>query len=99
MFSVEEKKLIAKAVEDAILILDHPEMPKEKPNFKLHIDGKESWSFADIEPNWTYENKTPSINPWNERQAKGVHVPEEDKEGIMDHFHNTIGKNNGKEKI
>ena len=36
----------------------------EKPDFKIHIDGKESWSWADIEPNWKYEDKPG--NPWNE---------------------------------
>lgn len=66
MFSKEEKQKIAKGVEKLLLGLNHPEMPKEKPKFKLHVDGKESWSWADIEPNWTYEDKEPSINPWNE---------------------------------
>ena len=30
-------------------------MTKERPSFKLHVDGKELWSLADIEPNWKYE--------------------------------------------
>ncbi len=33
---------------------------------QIHIDGKESWSWADIEPNWKYESKEPGVNPWNE---------------------------------
>jgi len=66
MFSVEEKKKIAEAIEKLLLDLNHPEMPKDKPTFKLHVDGKESWSWADIEPNWVYEIKKPSVNPWNE---------------------------------
>ncbi len=66
MFSYREKALIAKKIEDLLLSLDHPEMPKEKPRFRLHIDGKEPWAFADIEPNWTYEDKPAWINPWNE---------------------------------
>ena len=66
MFSKEEKIKIADSVEKILLEINHPEMPKENPSFKLHVDGKESWSFADIEPNWTYENKTPDVNPWNE---------------------------------
>lgn len=68
MFSVKEKQFIASELEKVILSLNHPEMPKEKPVFRLHIDGKESWSFADIEPNWVYEEKgsPKNPNPWNE---------------------------------
>ena len=68
MFSMEQKRKISEIVEKAILELNHPEMPKEKPKFKLHIDGKESWSFADIEPNWVFDDghKKPGINPFNE---------------------------------
>jgi len=67
MFSMKEKQEISKAVEKIILGFNHPEMPKEKPMFYLKITGKESWSWADIEPNWTFENKAPGVNPWNER--------------------------------
>lgn len=70
MFSKEEKQKIAAAVEKVLLELDHPEMPKERPKFLLHVDGKESWSWADIEPNWKYENKDPQVNPWNENARK-----------------------------
>lgn len=42
MFSRKEKELIAKKVEELLLSLNHPEMPKERPNFKLHIDGEKS---------------------------------------------------------
>ncbi len=52
MFSVKEKQSIAEAIELLLLGLQHPEMPTEKPKFKLHVDGKEGWSWADIEPNW-----------------------------------------------
>ena len=73
MFSKREKQVIAQIVEDALIAIDHPEMPKEKPRFKLHIDGKESWSYADIEPNWLYEEKgsPDNPNPWNEK-ARGI---------------------------
>ena len=59
MFSMQEKKHIAEKIEELLLSLNHPEMPKEKPIFHLHIEGKESWSWADIKPNWTFseENK------------------------------------------
>ena len=66
MFSRKEKEMIAQKVESLLLSFNHPEMPKERVRFKLHIDGKEAWSWADIEPNWKYENKEPGVNPWNE---------------------------------
>lgn len=70
MFSLKEKQMIADAIERLLLQLAHPEMPTEKPKFTLHVEGKESWSWADIQPNWTFENKEPEINPWNETARK-----------------------------
>ena len=68
MFSIAEKRKIADEIEKFLLSLRHPEMPTEKPKFKIHIDGKESWSWADIEPNWVFDDgeKIPQINPFNE---------------------------------
>ena len=66
MFSVSEKKLIAAKIEEILLSLNHPEMPKTKPKFLLHVEGAESWSWADIKPNWTFGLRQPDINPWNE---------------------------------
>lgn len=66
MFSIEEKKQIAAAIEKVLLDLKHPEMPTEKPRFKIHIDGKESWSWADIVPNWTFGGDEPTGKRWNE---------------------------------
>lgn len=70
MFSMAEKRKIADAVEKVILDLKHPEMPGEKPKFHLHIDGKEGWSFADIKPNWIFDDghEKAGINPFNERE-------------------------------
>ena len=67
MFSLEQKKFISAEVEKILLSLQHPEMPAEKPNFSLHVDGIESWSYADIKPNHTVNN--PGINPYNEIAA------------------------------
>lgn len=64
MFSAKEKQLIAKTIEELLLSLDHPEMPKEKPIFSLHVEGKEQWSWANITPNWTNPAENP--NGWNE---------------------------------
>lgn len=65
MFSVNEKRVIASMIEKILLDLDHPEMPKEKPKFTLHVEGKEDWSWADIKPNWQVGDVT-NCNPWNE---------------------------------
>ena len=54
MFSVKEKQFIASEIEKLLLKLDHPEMPKDKPVFYLRVEGKESWSWAEIKPNWTF---------------------------------------------
>jgi len=67
MFSVKQKQKIAEEIEKLLLSFDHPEMPTEKPVFKIHIDGKESWSWADIEPNWKYDDDNPpGVNLFNE---------------------------------
>lgn len=68
MFSVAQKKEIARKLEELLLALNHPEMPKERAAFKLHVFGKESWSWADIEPNWMFEHRAPGVNPHNEAQ-------------------------------
>lgn len=57
MFSAEEKEKIADAVEKVIMGFNHPEMPKERPEFSLTVYGKESWSWADIEPNWKHKER------------------------------------------
>lgn len=66
MFSKKEKQMIAKKIEELLLSLNHPEMPSENPVFTLHVNGKESWSWADIEPNWKYENEPATTSEWNE---------------------------------
>ena len=54
MFSLKEKQYIANQIEKLLLSLKHPEMPKKEPKFTLKVDGKESWSWAEIKPNWTF---------------------------------------------
>lgn len=66
MFSMKEKQIIAEKIEEILLSLDHPEMPKEKPDFTLTVCGKETWSWAKIKPNWTFEGKPPMGTLWNE---------------------------------
>jgi hypothetical protein len=72
MFSLKEKQHIAAEIEKLLLAINHPEMPKRHPRFRLHVDGAESWSWADIEPNWTFETKAPAVNPWNEQDHKTI---------------------------
>lgn len=73
MFSQKEKQHIAAEVEKLLLSLNHPEMPKEFLRFKLHVDGKEAWSWADIEPNWKYQSR-PQAHPnaWNEQTHEEI---------------------------
>jgi len=67
MFSKDEKQKIASEIEKLLLSFNHPEMPKEKPDFTICITGKEEWSWAEIRPNWTFnEANPPGVNPWNE---------------------------------
>lgn len=73
MFSMKQKQHVANVIEKTLLEFNHPEMPEEKPVFKLHVDGKEDWSWADIEPNWIYsEENNPFNNPFNETNTKKI---------------------------
>lgn len=68
MFSINQKKDISEAVQKVLRATNHPELPKGEINFNLHVDGAESWSWADIRNNGGVENS--SINSWNEAQDK-----------------------------
>ncbi|MDA1178793.1 MAG: hypothetical protein O2931_08365 [Planctomycetota bacterium] len=67
MFSVNQKRQIADAVQKILRDTDHPELPKGEIQFLLHVDGAESWSWADICNNGAVTQ--PGVNPWNEMQA------------------------------
>jgi len=76
MFSTAEKQYLAAEIENLLLGLKHPEMPETKPNFHLHVDGKESWSWADIKPNWTFNDaNSPGQNLWNEEARRLMTEP------------------------
>jgi hypothetical protein len=66
MFSVRQKREIADAVQELLRSTHHPELPDGEIQFTLHVDGAESWSWADIRNNGGVV--TPSVNPWNEQQ-------------------------------
>jgi hypothetical protein len=67
MFSVDQKRAISDAVQEVLRQTNHPELPDSEIQFHLHVDGEESWSWADIKNNGAVLN--PSVNPHNERQA------------------------------
>ena len=66
MFSVRQKREIADAVQKILKDTEHPEPPDNEIDFHLHVNGAESWSWADIRNNGSVME--PSINPHNERQ-------------------------------
>lgn len=72
MFTTKEKHKISQAVERVLLEINHPEMPKEKLNFTLHVVGKELPSWAEIVPNWKFKRQGNPENPnkWNETQGR-----------------------------
>ena len=65
MFSVNQKRQIADAVQKILRETQHPELPKGEIEFSLHVKGAEDWSWADIQNNGAV--KVPGVNPWNER--------------------------------
>lgn len=68
MFSVRQKREIANTVQQALRETGHPELPEGEIQFHLHVDGAESWSWADIRNNGSVID--PGVNPWNEAQDK-----------------------------
>lgn len=66
MFSVRQKRDIADAVQRILRETNHPELPDGEIQFTLHVDGAESWSWADIRNNGAVA--APAVNPWNESQ-------------------------------
>jgi hypothetical protein len=70
MFSVKEKRHIADAIQSILRATAHPELPEGEIQFRIHIDGAESWSWADIQNNGAV--KVPAVNPWNELASSAV---------------------------
>jgi hypothetical protein len=68
MFSVEQKRQIADAVQQVLRATNHPELPAGEIVFHLHVNGAAAWSWADIRNNGAVPN--PDVNPWNEHQAR-----------------------------
>jgi len=72
MFSVKQKRQIADAVQQILRETNHPELPAGEINFHLHVDGAESWSWADIKNNGAVTN--PGVNPWNETHTIAFNI-------------------------
>ena len=53
MFSVKEKQKLSRKIEELIRELNHPEMDNSNIRFKIHIDGMDKLSYADITDNKT----------------------------------------------
>lgn len=68
MFSVQQKRQIADAVQRILRETCHPELPAGEISFHLHVDGAASWSWADIRNNGAIS--APTVNPWNEELAQ-----------------------------
>jgi hypothetical protein len=69
MFSVRQKREIAEKVQQILRETAHPELPEGEITFHLHVEGAESWSWADIKNNGSVVN--PIANPWNESRDAG----------------------------
>jgi len=72
VFSVNQKRAIADAVQQILRDTKHPELPEGEISFQLHVDGAEAWSWADIRNNGAVT--APDINPWNEMQERKMNA-------------------------
>jgi hypothetical protein len=70
MFSTEQKRNIANAVQQILRDTGHPELPVTEIKFMLHVHSRFQWSWADIQNNNAVP--IPSVNPWNEAQDKAT---------------------------
>jgi hypothetical protein len=74
MFSIRQKREIAEAVQKILRDTNHPELPEGEIQFKLHVDGKETWSWADIVNNRSATPPAPNIATlFNELQDQRPH--------------------------
>jgi hypothetical protein len=64
MFSTRQKRYIADAVQKILRSTEHPELPEGEIQFTLHVNGAESWSWAEIRNNGAIPQ--PGVNAWNE---------------------------------
>lgn len=89
MFSVQQKRDISDAVQKILRATKHPELSTEEIPFLLHVDGAESWSWADIRNNGAVGD--PGVNPHNELMAS---IPEDHARDLIKKA-NQIAKDRG----
>jgi len=80
MFSVRQKREIADKVQAILKETNHPELPKGEINFHLHVDGAESWSWADIRNNGAVTN--PGISIHNELQDSTKRIKDDENTAL-----------------
>jgi len=68
MFSLRQKRDISDKVQAVLRETNHPELPQGEIQFRLHVDGAEPWSWAEIQNNEAVPNA--GVNLWNEIQDK-----------------------------
>lgn len=68
MFSVRQKREISDKIQQILRETNHPELPKGEIYFKIHVEGINGYSWADIKNNG--DCLDPSINLHNEAQDK-----------------------------
>lgn len=69
MFSIVQKRKISNGIQKILRDTNHPELPQGgEISFSIHVDGAESWSWADIQNNGAVAN--PVVNPHNEMMDK-----------------------------
>lgn len=97
MFSVEQKRSISRAVQQVLRDTNHPELPTGEIQFKLHVDGAENWSWADIKNNGAVP--VPDVNPHNEAMTP-LPTPAELRESAtaLDDAYNDFGQGYGFEE-
>ena len=86
MFSIDQKRNIADAIQKILKVTNHPELPDGEIHFSIHIAGAESWSWADIKNNGAIDN--PGVNPHNELMAS---LPKEEAQSLISKAKEIIG--------
>lgn len=58
MFSIKQKREIAKRVQQILRDTNHPELPEGEIQFDLHVSGEKKWSWAHIKNNNAFPGET-----------------------------------------
>ena len=64
MFSVQQKRSISDSIQKILRGTGHNELPEGEIKFRIHVYGRERWSWASIDNNGSCP--TPTVNPFNE---------------------------------